>query len=136
MPRFIYFECSSVVIVMTINYQTQSILLQVNSASDLGEPRGRRGLRSNRMSMFHHQPSHRFGGCCRGRHCHCVAVLLYFPALPSRNRFLFWEQNRAVESTSSARSCKKLAGISEKPVVAHQKQNEPTNGRSAFRRNG
>ena len=80
------------------------------------------------MSMFHHQPSHRFGGCCRGRHCHCVAVLLYFPALPSRNRFLFWEQNRAVESTSSARSCKKLAGISEKPVVAHQKQktNPPT----------
>ncbi len=41
------------------------------------------------MIMFHHQLIHRFGGCCRGRHCYCVAVLLYFPALPNRIDFCF-----------------------------------------------
>ncbi len=134
MPRFIYFECSSVV--MTINYQTQSLLLQVNC-----EPRGRRGLRSNRMSssmsmsMLHHQPSHRFGGCCRGRHCHCVAVLLYFPALPNRIYFCFGNTTVRLNQHPLCAHVKNWPAFPRSLLSHIKNKNEPTYGCSASRGN-
>ncbi len=87
--RFVQFECSSVV--MTIDYRTKPLLLLVIHASDLGEPRGRRGPQSDFAVVVV---------------ATAIAILLYLPALP--NRIDFSSGNKTVR-------------LNQRPLRAHVK---------------